>query len=610
VTPKSQRFIVDDGGRTITFEDIKKDIPESAGCKRIISVSRDLLTVCETTDGLINIRGDRGRTPLYSLRVPKGEIIVSAVWSVDGSRLHILSQKSASSNPDTSEVLNSNDAELGTTSRIVTIDLRFNRQIDDRVLLGAVLQITPSRDGGIFYASFDFTKLPLETQVRHLNIQTGVDKKIYATGGTLQTSRIAVSPDEKTFLFAVDQANRRWDDFTNLMLIDTQTGKEIRSVSGNMSVNSGSWYGWGDDGKTIYFSARQGGADVIAAVGQDEKISTLTDDKVSRRRIAISANYKFMAYETESLSGDRDIRTLSLETLRENRVLIIDSLKAQFQLSETKTVWWRSRDNRSIAGFLILPFGYQKEKRYPMIVDVHGGGRGQRLVMAAPLTIATSPGPGEWFAWAALGYVVFVPDYRSSGSYGPISPKIATCCNDGIVAEDAADVLDGIDALIAQGLVASDRVGLLGHSAGGARVIELLAGKRHFAAAVVNEAVAPDPLFNFINMARGRATGTDVLERLTPDGISKPLPEQLLDGTTLLSAYRSRTPTLVMVGNETKGATSNLTGELLFTLLKNKGTETRLVRFNNDGHVLSTPESVRRGFLEVRNWFDRHLKSK
>lgn len=599
------RFAVDAIGDIRISDDLVKQLPETAGCKRVVSISTSLILACQDEQNRLRFWRVGEDRPAFSAEIPAPQAIVSINWSTSSSVAFVLTQENTKGGR--ADVLTSHENSAATKSRVLIVDVAAGRVIAQRDLIGSVLQLTPVSRTRFYYSSFDFARLPLETQIRRVDINKSRDDRVYATRGTFQTSRIAVSPDGRHLLFAVDRKNRRWDDFTSLVLVDVGSGQEVAVLSGDRAVNSGSWYGWSRDGNMIYFSARHGGYDQIVSATLSGRLANLTDDSVARRRIVASTAADMLAYEVESLTGTQEIRSLSLTTGREKTVFSMETLEPRFSLTPASQIWWKNRDGRPIAGFLFLPRGYVTGKRYPVIVDIHGGGRGQTLEMAAPLTLAAAPGPGEWYAWAALGYVVFVPDYQSSGSYGPISPRLGPCCNDGIVHEDALDVLDGIDALVEKGLIDPDKIGLLGHSAGGARVIELLAGKRRFAAAVVNETVAPDPLFNFVNMSHGRHTGIDALKLLTQGGVERPQPENLVDQATLLSAYRSGTPALIMIGNEDKGATSNLTSEVLFTLLKNSNVESRLVRFADDGHVYLTPASSRRAFEEAGQWFSRHL---
>ena len=605
--PKTPKFAIDASGDVKISDELVKQLPSNAVCKRVVSVSETLILACENEKNQLQFWRAGESQPAFSSVIADDQGIVSVDWSEGGLVAFVLIQESVKSTQ--SDVLTTHEKSPDTKSTLLVVDIPAGRVISQRNLVGSVLQIAPVSRNRFYYSSFDFVRLPLETEIRRADIDTARDDRIYVTKGTFQTSKIAVSPDGRHLLFAVDRQNRRWDDFTSLVLIDVATGKEVRVVSGDRAVNSGSWYGWSHDSGKVYFSARHGGYDQIVSATLSGKLTNLTDDNVARRRIVASAASDILAYETESLAGTREIRSLSLSTGQEKTVFSMSSLEPRFSLSESRQIWWKNRDGLSVAGFLFLPRDYVLGKRYPVIVDIHGGGRGQTLEMVAPLTLATAPGQGEWYAWAALGYMVFVPDYRSSGSYGPIAPQLKVCCNDEIVHQDAFDVLDGIEALDELGLIDPNKIGLFGHSAGGARVMELLAGKRRFAAAVVNEAVAPDPLFNFVNMSHGRYTGINALEHLTQDGIAKPAPESLVQRVTLLSTYRSGTPTLIMIGNEKKGATSNLTSEVLFTLLKGSNVETRLVRFENDGHVYLTPSSSLRAFEETKSWFSKYILS-
>jgi dipeptidyl aminopeptidase/acylaminoacyl peptidase len=127
-----------------------------------------------------------------------------------------------------------------------------------------------------------------------------------------------------------------------------------------------------------------------------------------------------------------------------------------FQLGEEEEITWRSADGKTVGGVLIKPVGYQPGRRYPLIVAIHGG-------PASADVLGFNGGYGAQ-VYAGSGYAVLRPNYRGSTNYGE-AHKTDIVGN--YFQKGYEDIMTGVDHLIAQGLVDSTKMGVLGWSAGG-----------------------------------------------------------------------------------------------------------------------------------------------
>ena len=156
-----------------------------------------------------------------------------------------------------------------------------------------------------------------------------------------------------------------------------------------------------------------------------------------------------------------------------------------WELGQQEVVHWRGGRGEDMEGILIKPVGYQKGKRYPLIVDTYPGVRN------------SFAGAAMWGnqAWASKGYAVFYPDARAPYMWMNHfrSPKFDESANGPDGFEVAAEqVLSGVDELIKQGIVDPDRMGLSGFSNGGGITNALLSRTNRFKCAVSVAAVYPD----------------------------------------------------------------------------------------------------------------------
>ena len=130
----------------------------------------------------------------------------------------------------------------------------------------------------------------------------------------------------------------------------------------------------------------------------------------------------------------------------------------EIDLAKQKTISWLGPDGLEIEGVLTYPLKYRKGKRYPLVLQIHGGPEGTSL--DGWNTRATYPVQ----LLAAEGFVVLEPNYRGSGGKGVAFSKAD---HDDLGGMEFEDVLSGIDHLVAEGIVDNNKVGTGGWSYGG-----------------------------------------------------------------------------------------------------------------------------------------------
>ncbi len=125
-----------------------------------------------------------------------------------------------------------------------------------------------------------------------------------------------------------------------------------------------------------------------------------------------------------------------------------------FDLPNTVEVEWTSSDGKRVGGILTYPVGYQEGRRYPLVVDIHGG----------PASADVRRFDNNATVYAGAGYAHFQPNYRGSTGYG-------NAHRTDIVGDyftlGYEDIMTGVDHLISEGIVDGDRMGVFGWSAGG-----------------------------------------------------------------------------------------------------------------------------------------------
>ena len=136
---------------------------------------------------------------------------------------------------------------------------------------------------------------------------------------------------------------------------------------------------------------------------------------------------------------------------------------------------WKSGDGTTVEGMLFYPVDYQPGRRYPLVVQMHGGpfesdkfGAGSALVQ------------NYWPVLAAKGYAVLRPNYRGSTGYGNAFFRDVV---NGYFHNMASDIMAGVDHLVQAGIADPDRLIAMGWSAGGTLVNKLVTMTDRFKAA-------------------------------------------------------------------------------------------------------------------------------
>ena len=258
---------------------------------------------------------------------------------------------------------------------------------------------------------------------------------------------------------------------------------------------------------------------------------------------------------------------------------------------QTEEIWYESSfDQRKIQGWIVKPPFFDESKKYPLLVENHGG----------PILNYGDRFSPEMQLYASKGYVVFYPNPRGSTSYGE---EFANLLLNNYPGEDYDDVMDGVDAVIAQGYVSEDSLFVTGGSAGGIMSAWMIGKNNRFRAAAVvkpvmnwiSKTLVADNYFGYANTRYPGQPWED------PMNYWKFSPISLVGNI--------ETPTLVMVG--TKDLRTPLSeAKQLYHALKLRKIETALVEIPGAYHFIARKPSQLIAKIEyVTGWFDRYRKN-
>jgi dipeptidyl aminopeptidase/acylaminoacyl peptidase len=265
-----------------------------------------------------------------------------------------------------------------------------------------------------------------------------------------------------------------------------------------------------------------------------------------------------------------------------------NQLTRQLRLSAPEEINFESFDSTPIQGWLMKPVGWREDRRYPLILSIHGGPHGMYGYAFNP----------AFQVYAARGYAVLYLNPRGSSGYGQ---KFS----DGTLREwgggDYRDLMTGVDEVLhTRSWIDPERMGVTGGSYGGFMTNWIITQTTRFKAAVAQASVS--------NLVSFYATSLyQDLIHAEFGGFPWDDYDLLWRWSPLRYVRQAQTPTLLLHG-EADNDVHITQAEEMYTALKRRGIEAVLVRYPREGHGLREPRHRLDALERTLAWFDRFLK--
>ena len=287
-------------------------------------------------------------------------------------------------------------------------------------------------------------------------------------------------------------------------------------------------------------------------------------------------------------------RPADIGTYSKGKILKItglnEDLLARRNLGKTNEIWYKSTvDQRDIQGWYVTPPNFDSSRKYPVIVENHGG----------PIANYGARFSPEVQMLASKGYVVFYPNPRGSTSYGE---EFGNLLYHNYPGDDYQDVMDGVDALIEKNIIDADSLYITGGSAGGIMTAWVIGKNDRFNAAAVikpvmnwySKTLVADNYFMYYN------------SRL--DGKPWENPEHYMKYSPISLVGNVSTPTLVMVGmNDMRTPSSE--AKQLYHALKVQKIPTAYVEIPGAYHlIVNRPSQMITKIDHILAWFEKYRK--
>jgi acylaminoacyl-peptidase len=429
-------------------------------------------------------------------------------------------------------------------------------------------------------------------------------------GVDLAGASIDRAPRQLTHNEAVEQT-LRWANDNKHVFFEVDIGsvegkyKDTQTRLYWVNADNGEVQRWGTDfgGAVAHYTLTTDGVPVVAArLGTEVQLySALQPSATFTKRSNWPGTYEHVAsadhapriaFVYSSLEKPAEVYIAdSIDKLSDARpVTSFNKLFTERDLSKGKPYRWTADDGTPVEGMLMYPPGKFEAKNLPMFVFIHGG----------PADADGNHFEADWYVWDRLaanqGWLVFEPNYRGSSGYGD---KFLMGIVPEIVSRPGKDILEGVDALVKDGIADGDHLAVGGYSYGGYMTNWLITQTTRFKAAVTGAGAVE----NVGNWGNDDTTFDDAYFL---GGLPWEAAQRYHDEAAIFQINKVKTPTH-MVAGEDDIRVAVLEDYLLDRALHTLGVPSTLLLFPGEGHSLD--KNPWHGKIKVREelkWLQKY----
>jgi len=451
-----------------------------------------------------------------------------------------------------------------------------------------------AKDNAHLYFSANFHEdgefEPLDSDIHIIDINRGEIKKLTDRYGPDRSPLL--SPDgSKIAYLGFDDRHQGYQP-TQLYVMNAD-GTEPRLISGNLDRDV-ERMAWNEKGNGLFIQYTDKGDTKLASMGLTGNLKPIASGlgglslgrPYNSASFSSSSNNRF-SYTYGGTDHPADLG--AADTKGSKRLTSLnDDLFSFKKPGKVEELWWESsHDGRKIQGWVVKPPDFDPSKKYPFILEIHGG----------PFTSYGSVYSAEIQAYAAAGYVVLYSNPRGSTGYGQ---EFGNLIHHDYPNHDYDDLMSGVDAVLEQGFVDEDNLFVTGGSGGGVLTAWIVGKTDRFRAAVVAK-----PVINWTSFVL-YADGLQFFSKYWFGKKPWEDPENYARRSPLTYVDKVTTPTMLLTGEEDY-RTPIAESEQYYAALKLENVETAMVRIPGASHgITNRPSNFVAKIASVLAWFEKY----
>ncbi|MCE9602624.1 MAG: S9 family peptidase [Gemmatimonadetes bacterium] len=421
-----------------------------------------------------------------------------------------------------------------------------------------------------------------QSDIYRVQVATGTITRLTTRNGP--DGNPVPSPDGRYIAYTgYDSTDATWQDAA--LYVMNADGSEPRALTVSLD-RSPSELMWDAQSKGVYFLAENAGSRQLYYAPRSGPHRQITQGAHVLQVTDMTAAGVFVGTRTTASAPANIVRfdAATPQTITTLTRVNADLLTGK-KLATTEEFWYTSVDGLRIQGWIVKPPDFDPSKKYPMMLEIHGGPHSMYNV-------------GFSFArqdHAANGYVMLYTNPRGSTGYGS---AFGNAIKNAYPGKDYDDLMAGVDSVIGRGFVDTKRLYVFGCSGGGVLTSWIVGHTNRFAAASAN-----CPVTNWMSFV-GTTDGAGWYQNF--EKLPWEDPSEHLRRSPLMYVGNVRTPTMLMTGVNDLRTPMGQTEEY-YEALKVLKVPTVMVRFNNEWHgTSSTPSNFLRTQAFLRSWFERY----
>ena len=432
---------------------------------------------------------------------------------------------------------------------------------------------------------------PVDSELWQLNVSSGELEQLTDRDGP--DGSPTISPDGKKLAYLGFDDKLMGYHNSEVYVLDLDTGDtKLLTEKFDRSVDR---VAWSRDSRNLYIQYDDYGKTHLARLNSSGEVTSITDTLggVALGRPYTSGGFSIGGNDVFAVTMGTPQRPADLGvgrgTGKPKRVTDLnEDLFGHKELASIEEITWQSSaDDLEVQGWIAKPPGFDPTKKYPLILEIHGG----------PFAAYGPQFSPEVQLYAAAGYVVFYTNPRGSTSYGY---DFANEIHHNYPGQDYDDLMSGVDAVIAKGYVDDSQLFVTGGSGGGVLTSWIVGKTNRFAAAVVAK-----PVINWTSFAL-TADFSPVFTRYWFKDMPWDDPDSYWERSPLSLVGNVTTPTALLTG-EVDYRTPISESEQYYQALKLRKIDTALIRVPKASHgIAARPSHLIAKVDNVLAWFERY----